>query len=542
MFKALDKVNYDHVVLNEKHEVRNPQLKPKSLVNFSCQVINNYHELVSEAMHVLPVHLSQTLLQNAILCTHREAVNEIIANWPLQTLCFREILPKEDWDVFEEEMGCDFSIFQGVIQRTRTCRLKCLDFRGLKLNATFYKLIVQIWPLLSLKRYQLHPKKLAKIVAKSTGIEATRLTDEILPKILEERLDHEMLRNGHTRIFFQRGHRMEVKIDSIHFTTNNTFFVDFLICNGLRDLTPIYITVTNIYIRSELLVGDEILDSLAPFIVLKGQKIEGLEGISLHQLEEGIFFLIAQDIKKYTSIRSLDLSDCNIYLQMGKTRNRTSSRVKFMSTLSSLENLVRLDLSFNYLLGCLGELLDSLHRPLEFLSIRGCDLNEADLTALAKSKHGTSLRELNLSKLCQFSIYDSDKISPAFLLKITAYFPNLTLLNLSQNHLPDAYIPEFCDILVKKLTGLKGLDIAGNIMTDQSQIEVTRACARISSMQWLRMTCFNNLGEDGLLMLRDADNKQRFLDLLKSLGRSDIYVEVVRLSFAIFLDLIDVFH
>lgn len=36
-------------------------------------------------------------------------------------------------------------------------------------DATFSKLIVQMWPILSLKKHQLKPKKLAKIIAKAAG-------------------------------------------------------------------------------------------------------------------------------------------------------------------------------------------------------------------------------------------------------------------------------------------------------------------------------------------------------------------------------------
>lgn len=42
-------------------------------------------------------------------------------------------------------------------------------------DATFSKLIVQMWPILSLKKHQLKPKKLAKIIAKAAG----RPTDHI---------------------------------------------------------------------------------------------------------------------------------------------------------------------------------------------------------------------------------------------------------------------------------------------------------------------------------------------------------------------------
>ena len=44
------------------------------------------------------------------------------------------MLSEAEKDVFEEEMGCDFCVFRGVTGRTKHCKLKCLDFRGLKLS------------------------------------------------------------------------------------------------------------------------------------------------------------------------------------------------------------------------------------------------------------------------------------------------------------------------------------------------------------------------------------------------------------------------
>ena len=53
--------------------------------------------------------------------------------------CFRftDVLADDEMDVFEEEMGCDFCVFRGVTVRSKYCKLKCLDFRGLKLSKHF---------------------------------------------------------------------------------------------------------------------------------------------------------------------------------------------------------------------------------------------------------------------------------------------------------------------------------------------------------------------------------------------------------------------
>ena len=268
-----------------------------------------------------------------------------------------------------------------------------------------------------------------------------------------------------------------------------------------------------------------------------------LDGLSLRQLEDCIFNIMAKDVQKFKKLSNLDLQDCNIYLQEGITRSRTLSRSHLLKTLSSFENLQRLDLGFNYLLGCLEEVLDALVHPLEFLGLRGCDLNEKDLMSLAHSKHSTHLRELNLSKLCQLSIYESERISPVFLMNIVKHFPKLTLLNLSQNHLPNSGIAQFCDLLAQDMHELKGLDVAGNYLLFENQLELIKACAKILKMQWIRLTCTSNLfHNEANLNNHDMEEMiSRLHNQFASLGREDIHVEVVRLSFAILVDVIDVF-
>ena len=286
----------------------------------------------------------------------------------------------------------------------------------------------------------------------------------------------------------------------------------------------------------------ELLSELSSIYIIIFQTLQGL---SLRQLEEGILFMIASDVKKFHKLQRLDIQDCNIYLQEGVTRSRTVARSALSNLFTSFDHLRRLDLSFNYLLGCLGELLDALQQPLEYLSVRSCDLNEADLTSLAESKHAAHLRELNLSKLCQFSIFENDRISPSYLLKILKHFSNLAVLNLSQNHLPDSAMHDFTETLSTNLITLKGLDIAGNILTLENQLEIAKACAKIPAMQWLRLTCVNGAFFNGaMLPVQDNHLEEMSLKLrevLQSHGRGDIAVNVVRLSYAILVDLIDIF-
>ena len=85
--------------------------------------------------------------------------------------------------------------------------------------------------------------------------------------------------------------------------------------------------------------------------------------------------------------------------QNGRTRSKTQDRKALCNFLAAFPLLVRLDLSFNYLVGCLGEVLQSVAKPLQYLGLRGCDLDAVDLQALGASKHAASIRELNLSKV-----------------------------------------------------------------------------------------------------------------------------------------------
>ena len=51
------------------------------------------------------------------------------------------MLSEAEKDVFEETMGCDFCVYRGVTGRTKHCKLRCLDFRGLKLSKYHIKCI-----------------------------------------------------------------------------------------------------------------------------------------------------------------------------------------------------------------------------------------------------------------------------------------------------------------------------------------------------------------------------------------------------------------
>ncbi|KAK3088796.1 hypothetical protein FSP39_023791 [Pinctada imbricata] len=555
MYKALDRVNYNNLDLNRDYRKDKVTKTPASLQCLSSVALCYCsEEVVTEAVGVIPKHLAHLLLRTSIQNLQSSAIATIISNWPLSTLCFSEILPECYSNIFEDDMGLDLLVFRGVVRRTKACKMKLLDLRGFKLSDTFTKLVINMWPLLSLKRSQLKAKYLTKLIKDGTGSEFSRLAETVLPKvqnelpkILNDLLNHEMVKSAQFSIHIPSGEEMEVKLDSVKFSTSSTFFIDYLICNCLRSITPITISVSNIYIKSDLSLTEDVMDSLAPFIVFSSQDSKSLDGISLKQLEEGIFFFMSPDLRRFHRLRSLDIQDCNVYLLSGRTRSQTFHRMQLVRLLNSFDCLHRLDISFNYLLGCLGELLEALRHPLEYLSVRGCDLNEHDLECLASSSHSKSLRELNLSKLCQFSIYNMDRISPSYLLKIIPQFTNVAILNLAQNHLPDSSIPDFCKTISTHLKRLVYLDIAGNILNENSLTELIHSVGKVKPFQLFRITCSNNLLEGMPLDAYQVNQltaglRRKFMNIWKDMGRTDIHLDIVRLSYAIFVDLLDIFN
>lgn len=164
----------------------------------------------------------------------------------------------------------------------------------------------------------------------------------------------------------------------------------------------------------------------------------------------------------------------------------------------------------------------------------GCDLNESDLNALSTSHHAKHLKELNLAKLCQFSIYAWDQISPSSLLSIIRNFPNLVILNLSHNGITDASLPELCVILQNSLPHLKGLDMGGNILSMLNLKQLVKTCAKMKHMQKLRITHYISLAQEIFepveIQEQMAQMRTSINGLLKSLNRPLLLVQLDRVN------------
>ncbi len=87
MFRALDHVDYDHLRICDKHgREDNSAYQPRSLLQLSCKVLNEYPPLAELTITTVPVHLAPVLLKAAVDNVQPQAVSSLIASWPLPNL------------------------------------------------------------------------------------------------------------------------------------------------------------------------------------------------------------------------------------------------------------------------------------------------------------------------------------------------------------------------------------------------------------------------------------------------------------------------
>ncbi|KAK7091562.1 leucine-rich repeat-containing protein 14-like [Littorina saxatilis] len=556
MFRALDYVNYTSLELNHARDPRveePPELfEAPSLQEICCDALNDstgirvgFPQLLLDALKVLPMHVAVTLFRVAVDKQQCSAISHIISVWPFKTLCLRELLQGTGYhDIFQEEMGFDLVILRGLLRRRKCCKMNCLDLRGFKLNKGFSMLIAQLWPLISLPRRTLADvKRLTQMVIDNAGLAHHKPIASHIATVLEHKVATLMSRCKDFHINIQKGQELLVKIDSLQFTSTDSLFQDYFVANCLRNVTPLKIQVSQLFFRTSAWTVQSDPDFiLSPYAVLNGHDTQFLEGLSLRQLDDGVFKYVAPTLYKFKNLQAIELQDCNIYLQNGKTRSKTEVRKALCNFLSEFPLLVRLDLSFNFLFGCLGEVLASVSRPLQYLGLRGCDLNVSDLEALAKSKHAASLRELNLSKLNLGALhYYLEERSQAMktMVSILQSFPRLAVLNLSQNNLPDVQVDRLCSVLRTSLKQLKVLDVAAIVMSPQHQVDICLACASIPTFQKICITLVTSLVDELNNWNGIEDVANKITRKLYAAGRWDVRLETVLFSRALFMDIVD---
>lgn len=507
--------------------------------------------MLVDAVRSLPLHMVVMLLRVAIEKQQNAAISNVISAWPFPTLCLREVLcttGSKSTDIFQEEMNVDILVFRGLLRRRKCCKMTCLDLRGFKLNKGFSMLIVQLWPLISLpKRALVNINVLTQAATKQAAMNIIALKQKEAASqfafMLGSKITSLLARCRDFHINIPKGQELMVKIDSLSFCLGDTLSQDYFIANCLRHITPLKLQVSQLFFRSSLATRMDSDLVLSPTYVLNCHDTQFLDGISLRSMEEGNFKTFAPTLYKFQNLQAIELQDCNIYLQNGRTRSKTEDRKALCTFLASFPLLCRLDLGYNYLQGCLGEVLDSIFRPLHFLSLRGCDLNVADLEALAASKHAPELLELNLSKAIVNTgrdfVLGEVSVAPLAMVRMLKSFPKLAVLNLSQNTFPDHQIKELCDVLRNHLKQLKVLDMAAVVMTSQHQEDICMACAAIPSFQKILITLVTSLVDELHNWNGVEDIAKRITTKMRKVGRWDIRLETVLFSRALFMDIVD---
>ena len=262
-----------------------------------------------------------------------------------------------------------------------------------------------------------------------------------------------------------------------------------------------------------------------------------VEGLCLENLEDDVFALMSPNLRQLKDIRALILLNCNICLQEGRTRLRTSARGSLTSLLSSFPGLRRLDLSQNSFAGVLSEILDSLAEPLDYLSLRECDLFDRDMESLANSRHAESLREINLSKICGLFPDDGFAVTTAALVRSLNKFPNLTVVTLAQNQITNPKMTELCKTIAH-WRRLRSLNIAGNILSEDPVLDLIRTCTKLPDMQYLYVPYSHNLLEAINVMEHGRRDFQERIDaILQQSRRTDIKVDIAGLAYAVFANI-----
>ena len=258
-----------------------------------------------------------------------------------------------------------------------------------------------------------------------------------------------------------------------------------------------------------------------------------LRGIWLSNLEDNVFYLVQKDLTPFKYLTSLGLSNCNVALREGRTRGRTRTRKAFIETLSSFEQLVKLDLSENSLAGCLGEVLESLARPLEYLKLKRCDIVDADMESLARSKHAKSLKYLNVARVCGLFMLDDFAVTPACLVNCLKDFSALRVLHAQQNQLGDAHAADLCSTIERAWPHVKAINLADNVLARNKCYDVVRSCALAPSVEYVKLPH----AAQNMMGLHDHNSdKETFLKSLeakaKANGKPQLKIEVLSVSFA----------
>ena len=190
----------------------------------------------------------------------------------------------------------------------------------------------------------------------------------------------------------------------------------------------------------------------------------------------------------------------------------------------------------NSFAGCLKEILDAVQQPLEYLNLRECDLNDQDIESLGRSRHATSLRQLNLCRICGLFVDDSFAVSANAMIDSLKCYPKLTILDLTRNQLGDNMTDRLCSVISSgNMLALKSLSIAENPLCVDSVVRLLRTCVHLPSLCHIHVPHSHNL-MDALNDVPEQSRQQferKIHDVLKGSGRQDdIAIEITATAFA----------
>ena len=189
----------------------------------------------------------------------------------------------------------------------------------------------------------------------------------------------------------------------------------------------------------------------------------------------------------------------------------------------------------NSFAGCLKEILDVIHKPLEYLNLRECDLNDQDIDSLAQSKHAASLRQLNLCRICGLFVDDSFAVSARAMIDSLKHFSRLAILDLTRNQLGDNMADRLCNVISGNMLSLKSLSLAENPLCVDSVVKILRTCVQLPSLCHIHIPHSHNL-MDALNDVPEQSRQQferKIHDVLKESRREqDIAIEITAMAFA----------
>lgn len=440
----------------------------KSLLQIAADCIVQDSTSTLMAINVLPQELCMILMQQALEGNRDRAVDVLLTKWPLQTLSLKKFAP----DIFTSigmlhdhaeltrvaKQGLRYTTciahnFLETLKKKCKTKLKYVDMTG-------YPTAEVISYYLATHCMLAHNEARQNMMIKKYE-EAVKLLpeDEANGKLERFTTDHSLPED-----YFA------VKLDV--FISSEPALYEM--CKALK--------VSGFKDSTLRLIVDKLdvtcLGQAKVAILLEQIDSEHLHGLRLkyNSLNSVDFVKMCPLLGKFTSLTALDLS-CNT---INVFQNDTACD-EMAKLFSSLQSLVRLDLSNNRIKSKLRRVLSPLAKPLQFLRVAACGLSLTDMTYLSMSHHTAGLREIDISEnglnVCFGTVLH-------LLRNIQLHVSVLELedTSISDNHM------DSINISLKLLTSLMYLNISGNSVLSEKLCDLGTAVAGLSDLQYICMS------------------------------------------------------